>query len=90
MRVETLYSDSSGTYRVKADIKENNRTVHIIDIRDDDYGTEADWDDFNEDEQAEIHNLLLEEYDAYSRDELPDIEGSDGDEDEEFSDGQDY
>ena len=64
MRVETLYSDSSGSYRVRADIRENNRLVHIIDIVDDDYGGEADWDDFTEEEQGNIQNLLLEEYDA--------------------------
>lgn len=80
MRVQVLYTDSSGTYRVRADIRENNRTVHIIDIVDNDYGSEADWDDFTEEEQASIHNLLLEEYDSESRDEVPD---SDASEDEE-------
>lgn len=64
MRVNALYSDSSGSYRIRADIRENNRTVHIIDIVDDDYGGEADWDDFTEEEQGNIQNLLLEEYDA--------------------------
>lgn len=80
MRVQTLYTDSSGSYRVRADIRENNRTVHIIDIVDNDYGSEADWDDFTDDEQATIHNLLLEEYDADTRDEPADV--ADGEDEE--------
>lgn len=87
MRVQALYTDSSGTYRVRADIRENNRTVHIIDIVDNDYGSEADWDDFTEEEQASIHNLLLEEYDAESRDDQSETE--DG-EDEEADPPADY
>jgi len=68
MRVETLYTDSSGTYRVTADIRENNRTAHVLSIVDNDYGGDADWDDFSRDEQAAIHQLLLEEYDAVTGD----------------------
>lgn len=86
MRVETLYTDSSGTYRVRADIRENNRTVHVIDIVDNDYGSEAEWDDFNDEEQAEIHNLLLEAYDADSRDDNADSAGDTGDGEEDGSD----
>lgn len=82
MRVQVLYTDSSGTYRVRADVKENNRSIHILDIVDDEYGTEADVDDFTDEEQASIHNLILEEYDALDRDngEEYDDEEDDGDE----------
>lgn len=82
MRVQTLYTDSSGTYRVRADIRANNRTVHIIDIVDNDYGSEADWDDFTDEEQGNIHNLLLEAYDDDNRDDEGDADGpgEDGDE----------
>lgn len=82
MRVQVLYTDSSGTYRVRADVKENNRSIHILDIVDDEYGTEADVDDFTDEEQATIHNLILEEYDALDRDngEEYDDEEDDGDE----------
>lgn len=83
MRVEVLYSDSSGNYRVRADIRENNRTVHILDIIDNDYGSEADWDDFTDDEKGEIQNLLMEEYDTLAAEPAepePD-EGYDEDED---------
>lgn len=82
MRVQVLYTDSSGTYRVRADVKENNRSIHILDIVDDEYGTEADVDDFTDEEQASIHNLILEEYDALDRDngEEYDDEEDEGDE----------
>lgn len=82
MRVQVLYTDSSGTYRVRADVKENNRSIHILDIVDDEYGTEADVDDFTDEEQATIHNLILEEYDALDRDngEEYDDDEDDGDE----------
>jgi hypothetical protein len=86
MRVETLYTDSSGTYRIRADIRENNRTAHIIDIIDNDYGTDADWDDFSEDEQATIHQLLLEEYDTLDMMNEDDYDGAVEEEDEDLSD----
>jgi len=62
MRVSTLYTDASGTYRIRADIRENNRSVHIIDIIDNEYGGEADWDDFTDDEKGDIKSLLLDEF----------------------------
>lgn len=68
MRVHTLYTDSSGTYRVRADVKENNRSIHIIDLIDDEYGSEADWDDFSSEEQGAIHALILEEYNLLDKD----------------------
>lgn len=82
MRVQVFYTDSSGTYRVRADVKENNRSIHILDIVDDEYGTEADVDDFTDEEQTTIHNLILEEYDALDRDngEEYDDEQDEGDE----------
>lgn len=87
MRVHVLYTDSSGTYRVRADIRENNRTVHIIDLVDNDYGSEAEWDDFTDEEQANIHALLLEEYDAITR-EPSDSTGdyADGEDEEDGND----
>lgn len=89
MRVSTLYTDSSGTYQVHANIRENNRTVQIIEIIDNDYGSEAEWDDFSDEEQANIHALLLEEYDAESREEPSDADADDG-EDEELDPPADY
>ena len=89
MRVETLYTDSSGTYRIRADIRENNRTVHILDIVDDDYGSEADWDDFTDDEKGEIQNLLMEEYDALTA-EYPEPDGNLEDSEDEEDPPSDY
>lgn len=84
MRIETLYTDSSGTYRVRADIRENNRAVHILDIVDNDYGSEADWDDFTDDEKSEIQNLLMEEYDALAAEPAePDSNLEDGEDEED-------
>jgi hypothetical protein len=63
MRVQTLFTDDSGTWKVLADVRENNRSVQIIEIRDDEYGGEADLDDFSDAEKAELYSTLLEEYD---------------------------
>lgn len=84
MRVQTLYTDSSGTYRIRADIRENNRSIHIIDIIDNEYGSEADLDDFTDDEKGDINHLLLEEYDELNRDGNAEFAAtdSDGEEDE--------
>lgn len=90
MRVSTLYTDSSGTYRVRADIRENNRTVHIIDIIDNEYGGEADWDDFTEEEQGAIHLLLLEEYAALDRDEDSDYTNDREDDEDDDDPPNDY
>lgn len=68
MRVSTLYTDASGTYRIRADVRENNRSVHIIDIRDNEYDSEADWDDFSDDEKADIQAEILDEYDRLDSD----------------------
>jgi hypothetical protein len=81
MRVETLYTDSSGTYRVRADVKENNRSVHVIDIIDDEYGTEADFDDFSDSERVDMFDAILKEYDALDSDNPDDY--NDESEDEE-------
>lgn len=68
MRVQVLYTDLSGTYRVRADVREHNRAIHIIDIIDNDYGGEAELSDFTDDEMAKIQALILEEYDELDSD----------------------
>lgn len=83
MRVETLYTDSSGTYRVRADIRENNRSIHILDIRDSEYNTEADIDDFTDEEKSAIHELLLQEYKTLDTDDDQEYDDEAIEEDEE-------
>jgi len=83
MIVETLYEDSTGVYRVKADVRGNNRSIQIIDIYDNDYGSEAEWSDFSDSEQQKIHNLLMREFhelDNDNGDDYNDEEEGDSDE----------
>lgn len=85
MRVQVLYTDSSGTYRVRADVRPHNRAIHIIDIIDDDYGGEAELSDFTDEEMSKITALILEEYDDLDRDPGDDY-SDDTDEEETDSD----
>jgi len=68
MRVSAAYTDESGNYTVTADIRENNRSIHIISIVDSDYGGEAPLDDFSDEEMERIHLLLLREFDDLDSD----------------------
>lgn len=83
MRVQVRYSDSSGNYNVRADVKPNNRLIHIIDIVDADYGGEADAADFTDDEMAKIQALILSEYDDLDSDDGDDYTNDESEDDED-------
>lgn len=83
MRVQVRYSDSSGNYNVRADVKPNNRLIHIIDIVDADYGGEADAADFTDDEMAKIQALILSEYDDLDSDDSDDYTNDESEDDED-------
>lgn len=75
MRVNFYFTDKIDTYKIEAEVFSTNR-VHILTVEDS-YGSDVDYDDFNEKEKEYIVKKARDARDQLELSEEPDYDNDD-------------